>query len=99
MRQQRNRRAVDPSDGTAVGPKALLSIHRVYVQPLVAGRTRCSALISREVFRLKSTAPRCSPEPRISVVRQSGRRGSHPPGRSADDRPRGNAVAPLPAAG
>lgn len=33
------RRAVDPSDGAAVGLNALLSIHRLYALPVVAGRT------------------------------------------------------------
>ena len=32
------RHVVEPADGTAVGPSALLSIHRVYAQALVAGR-------------------------------------------------------------
>ena len=33
------RRAVDPSDATTVGLKALLSIHSVYALPLVPGGT------------------------------------------------------------
>jgi hypothetical protein len=55
------RRAVDPSDATAVGLKALLSIHRVYALPLVAGRTRIPALIARQVSSPRSAQTSCSP--------------------------------------
>jgi hypothetical protein len=55
------RRAVDPSDATAVGLKALLSIHRVYALPLVAGRTRSPALIARQVSSSRSARTSCSP--------------------------------------
>jgi hypothetical protein len=55
------RRAVDPSYATAVGLKALLSIHRVYALPLVAGRTRSPASIARQVSSPKSAQTSCSP--------------------------------------
>ena len=59
------RRAVDPSDATAVGLKALLSIHRVYALPLVAGRTRSPALIARPVSSPRSAQTSCSPSARL----------------------------------
>ena len=62
------RRAVDPSDATAIGLKALLSTHRVYALPLVAGRTRRPALIARRVSSPKSAQTSCSPISGISAL-------------------------------
>jgi hypothetical protein len=45
-----------PSDATAAGVKALLPIHRVYALPLVGGRSRSPALITRQVSSPKSVA-------------------------------------------
>ena len=60
------RRVVDPPDATAVGVKALLSIHRVYTLPLVAGRTRGPALISQRVSSPRSAQTSCSPAARLA---------------------------------
>jgi hypothetical protein len=55
------RRVVDPSDGMAVEPSALLSIHRVYAHAPVAGRTCGPAFVRREVPVLKSAQTCSSP--------------------------------------
>jgi hypothetical protein len=75
------RGAVDPSDATAVGLKALLSIHRVYALPVVAGRTRGPALIARQVSSPRSAQTSCSPEARLgapSTVRSRKRAARSP---------------------
>ena len=66
------RRALDPSDATAVGLKALLSIHRVYALPLVAGRTRSPALIARQVYSPRSAQTCCSPVAQPAPVAGGG---------------------------
>jgi hypothetical protein len=55
-------RVVDPSDGMAVEPSALLSLHRMYAQAPVAGRTCGPAFPLREVSWPKSAQTCSSPE-------------------------------------
>src|SRR5262249_37914779 len=62
------RRVVDPSADTAVEPTALLSIHRVYAQSPLSGRSCGPAFVRRQVSWPKSAQTCSSPAARPAAT-------------------------------
>ena len=90
------RRVDDPSDGMAVEPSALLSIHRVYAQAAVAGRICRPAFPRREVSWPKSAQTCSSPvaQPTDAAGAHRGERSLREPCSSTQE---GAAASWLPA--